>query len=485
MRSPAKAALAAMCFAAATTSGFAAAPRDDTAPPKSDAKAATPSIDGVVGKKLVAIDGSIIAIAGSEGGISRELVAPNGAVQKLNFSFINDRLGTVADAREAKNVIGVFRMTDTNIDIDYADGSSEKLTATSTGGVSVETQSAAHDSFCTVWYPEGHSFSLDDRKAALAQYATRLGLGDLGAEKKEAASKGGCNTSAAPTPTPTRAARIEIPAPKAEAAVAATAPAGTAAAAAGAAAAAATAAKTDTAAQPEPAKTEVAKTEVAKPEVAKAEAAAKIEPAVKTDTGKPEPAKLETASAKAADTVPVPVPNPAPRAAVLASAGTAAAAAKSTVPKIGDIGNAKTIDVRTSEVHPIDPPAAPEAAPAKPEVLASVVPANTPPLSAQRGASSCLTVESDGSHWGFRNHCGYTVQFAYCLMAGGGQLAACKDGAVPGSVSANGFGALVADESLKETDVAHDFRWVACQGGAGEVIPRLDQTDPPVGRCVR
>ena len=99
-------------------------------------------------------------------------------------------------------------------------------------------------------------------------------------------------------------------------------------------------------------------------------------------------------------------------------------------------------------------------------------------------ASSCLSVESDGTHWGFRNHCGYTVQFAYCLM-GPNQLASCGDGAVAGSVAGNGFGALVADESLKETDAKHDFRWVACQGGAGEVIPRLDQIDPPSGRCVR
>jgi hypothetical protein len=236
-------------------------------------------------------------------------------------------------------------------------------------------------------------------------------------------------------------------------------------------------AKADTAAKPEIA---VAKTETAaKPEIA----VAKTETLL-TKTESP-PAKTETAVVKT-DTVAVPVPAPAPRVAVLASAG-AAAAAKSTVPKIADTANAKTIDVRTSEVHPIDPPAlaADAQPPPQPQVLASVVPTTAPPPSAQRGASSCLTVESDGSHWGFRNHCGFTVQFAYCLMAGGGQLAACKDGAVPGSVSGNGFGALVADESLKETDVAHDFRWVACQGGAGEVIPRLDQTDPPVGRCVR
>src|SRR5204862_6364458 len=80
------------------------------------------------------------------------------------------------------------------------------------------------------------------------------------------------------------------------------------------------------------------------------------------------------------------------------------------------------IEVRNSKVHLIDTNSATEPtqvekpeAPA-PQKLASLetnrgaVPPN------QRGASNCLWVESDGSHWGFRNKCEYTVQFAYCLM---------------------------------------------------------------------
>ena len=54
-----------------------------------------------------------------------------------------------------------------------------------------------------------------------------------------------------------------------------------------------------------------------------------------------------------------------------------------------------------------------------------------------------------------------------------------------GSVAANGFGALMADNSLKEQDAAHNFRWIACSGGAGEVVARLDQFEPPAGRCER
>jgi hypothetical protein len=117
-------------------------------------------------------------------------------------------------------------------------------------------------------------------------------------------------------------------------------------------------------------------------------------------------------------------------------------------------------------------------------MVASIDTASPTGAADQRGASTCLSVESDGMHWGFRNHCGYSVQFAYCQLSGTDQLASCRDGTLSGSVAANGFGTLVADESLKETGALHDFRWVACQGGAGEVVPRLDQTNPPSGRCV-
>jgi len=137
----------------------------------------------------------------------------------------------------------------------------------------------------------------------------------------------------------------------------------------------------------------------------------------------------------------------------------------------------KEVDVRDSQVHLVDI-----------DKDAKATDKSSPPnaqIAAQLGASTCLTVESDGRHWGFRNRCGYTVQFAYCTMDAGAQLSSCKDGAVAGSVPANGFGVLMADEGLKEANITHDFRWVACQGGTGEVVPRLDQTDPPTGRCVR
>ena len=77
------------------------------------------------------------------------------------------------------------------------------------------------------------------------------------------------------------------------------------------------------------------------------------------------------------------------------------------------------------------------------------------------------------------------MQFAYCLMNASDPSTSCGEGAVSGSVAANGVGALIADQSLGETNADHDFRWVACGGGAGEVVVHLDRIDPPEGRCVR
>jgi hypothetical protein len=123
------------------------------------------------------------------------------------------------------------------------------------------------------------------------------------------------------------------------------------------------------------------------------------------------------------------------------------------------------------------------------DIMGIAPPAAGSALPEQHDASHCLTVESDGLHWGFRNACGFDVQFAYCLAKGGDNLTACDaagaQGSITGSVPAKGFGALMADKSFSETDAEHDFRWLACDGGAGEVVAHLDRVDPPSGRCVR
>ena len=43
----------------------------------------------------------------------------------------------------------------------------------------------------------------------------------------------------------------------------------------------------------------------------------------------------------------------------------------------------------------------------------------------------------------------------------------------------------MSDTSLKDKDATRSFRWIACSGGAGEVVARLDRFAPPAGRCER
>ncbi len=145
------------------------------------------------------------------------------------------------------------------------------------------------------------------------------------------------------------------------------------------------------------------------------------------------------------------------------------------------------VAVKDSVVHAIDMPmpVLPVTSGGTAEIASIAAPAAGSAEPGQHDASHCLKVESDGSHWGFRNGCGFDVQFAYCMAVGGDNLTACDAGGAMGSVSAGSFGALLADKSFGETDAEHDFRWLACDGGAGEVVAHLDHVDPPSGRCVR
>jgi len=104
---------------------------------------------------------------------------------------------------------------------------------------------------------------------------------------------------------------------------------------------------------------------------------------------------------------------------------------------------------------------------------------------AQPGASDCLTVTSNGEYWGFQNRCAKSVQFSYCETSDANPLTSCRRTSVSGSVAANGFSSLVSDHSVAEGNVEHEFRWMACDGGAGEVVAYLDRFDPPSGRCER
>jgi hypothetical protein len=333
------------------------------------ARPASPLAD-LSGKKLIAVDGAVLNLTAIEGGIERDLTTASGSPQKTTFTFINDRLGTVAaDGKDgANNVTGFFRLTDNGVEVRYADGGGEILSTNDAGGVTLKLEApGTMAAVCRSYYPEGHAFSDAEKKAAVAEYASRLGLGAPPPDN----SCPGAVAASAPPP-------LTMPG--------------------------------------------------AKPQH-HAEAVLK------------HPAKFTTA--------------PKDKIAAL-----------------------ENVTVKNSVVHAID--AMPPMAGLAPSVI-------EPPITpdGQKDASTCLKVESDGSHWGFRNSCTFDIQFSYCLAQGGDSLTGCQAGGVAGSVAAGSFGALLADKSFGGKDAEQDFRWLACNGGAGEVVAHLDHADPPAGRCAR
>ncbi|MBV9548765.1 MAG: hypothetical protein JO256_03720 [Alphaproteobacteria bacterium] len=336
------------------------------------------------GVTLKGVDGSAIALNPIEGGIEMALTAAGGMPQKTTFTFMTDRLGTVVeDGGHGANVTGFFRLTETGVELHYADGRAETLSATQEGGVAMVLTRSDARATCRSWYPAGHIFSDSEKKAALADYAARLGLAAAAASDSAP-----CNM---PIAAPAKLAPETV-------------------------------------------------TVVPRPAVADKRPASR-------------PRAVKTAFTPARPMAPS---RPANRTGLT------------------------PVMVKDSQVHTIDDmvpaPAAGATLPSS-DSHAEAKPDGSDP-------SRCLKVDSDGLNWGFRNACGFAVQFAYCVPADSG-LAACGKGGAPGSVAAHGFGALMADKSLSENGVDHSFRWIACAGGAGEVVAHLDRADPPSGRCDR
>jgi len=364
-------------------------------------------LHAILGKTLLAVDGSVVELNSTEGGFQRVVTLPNGANQLTYFTFMNDRIGTVSNESTAT---GLFRATDDGLAIDYADGLIETMEPISTGGLAIEARRADGVASCTTWYPPGHVFSQSERKAAVEEYAIRLGV------------------VAAVVPGKHRTVR-----PASRACSGAT--------------------------------------------LARAAGTGAVAPAVETAGGLLTNSHPVLRSASAAEETP--------------ASGNKLQAPPGSVPH-----DMQRIPVRNSFVHVIEQPSggnnsqarveevkfAPDAAPALP---APALQSEEPSPQASSNASECLSVASNGEYWGFQNRCARVVQFAYCEMSDANPLTSCRHTSISGSVAANGFSSLVSDRSLSERDVKHDFRWMACQGGAGEVVPRLDGFDPPTGRCMR
>ena len=362
-------------------------------PPDVSARAAaTLPLHDFLGKTLVAVDGSTIDLEQSDGGLTREVTLPTGITQQTDFSFLNDRIGTVSNGSAT---IGLFRVTGEVIETNYLDGKTEAMKPEAGSGILLSLRSTNGTANCTAWYPQGHAFSQDEKKAAVEEYASRLGVGDYATSKKHRTSHtassacgGGFVTTMAATGTQT--------------------------------------------------------------------------------AGTTPLAQLSPAPGERFDT---------------------------------DIYNhgsgLQAIPVKDSPVHLIDAPYEPimEQKPVQdarfglnPEVpQAPALPSTSTGLAAQpvSDASQCLSVANSDGYWGFQNKCGSAVQFAYCEMSDENPLISCHHTSVAGSVAANGFSALINERSLSEQAVDHEFRWMACDGGAGEVVPHLDNVNPPSGRCLR
>lgn len=342
----------------------------------------------MLGTEFAAVDGATLELGLTDNGFERTVVLPNGNSQKVAFAFANGPVGTVLDVEKA---VGVFRAKPDEIDIDYADGTTETLAEESGGGMVQRAHSADGHAMCTAWYPQGHVFSQSEKEAAVQEYASRLGVSVNASSKKQRTREASpaCGGAFIASGTPQQAAGVE-----------------------------------------------------------------------NNDTSK----AIATPVERSASGIREPEPHTA-----------------------GLEHNA--VAVATSIVHPVDDRVAHlertsfapnQSVRASNDVgAASAVPASEP------GASDCLSVTSNGEYWGFQNRCEKTVQFAYCEMSEANPLTSCKRASVAGSVAANGFSALVSDRSLAEKNEEHEFRWMACDGGAGEVVPHLDKIDPPSGRCER
>lgn len=150
-------------LAAGTFNAYAAAPEQAAVAPAAFESAS-----------LVAVDGAGLLLQQIDGGFARQITRPGDAPAKTIFRILQGRFGTVV---ENGTITGLFAMDASGITTEYADGRSELLLR-DTDAVSLALRTANGEVSCATWYPAGHQFTAAERKAALAQYARRLGLTD-------------------------------------------------------------------------------------------------------------------------------------------------------------------------------------------------------------------------------------------------------------------------------------------------------------------
>jgi pilus biogenesis CpaD protein len=408
-------------------------------------RADSPWLAEFTNQELTAVDGSKLTLTPSEGRVVLTIASPGGTEQKSTFTFLNDRLGTVADEGDKDDIAAVFRQSDIGFEITYGDGRSASLVANTADGLTLTRRTPSGESGCMSWYPAGHAFSAEERRAAVAAYAASLGVPDTAPAPKKG-RKAARVVAAVPVVHPPPCAPA-LRAPKMQAA--------------GVEVRSAVVHAVDAAPSPPPA---------AAPQAAPA-------PAPKVDAAAP-----SYRSIKLPFTTPDTglAPQDAARLSIfVAEFLTAGTSAMSIVPPNGANNDAATAYVRDRLVaqgvprdHIVIGTRAPGDADARVEL--GYLSASSGSLS----ASSCLSVEADGPNLGFRNHCAFNIQYAYCLLRSADPTLGCDTGAKAGQVAPNAFSALMAGPGAE-----HDVRWVACNGDLGRIAAHIDRAEPPAGRC--
>lgn len=132
----------------------------------------------VADQEMTSVDGSTLTLSQMEGRLQLNFVSHNGETQKSTFTYLSDTLGTVLDDGDNAKISGFFRQTDTGLEIQYGDGRTASLYANNEDGVTVSRKYTSGASACVSWYPQGHHFSEEERRAAVAAYAQSLGVNE-------------------------------------------------------------------------------------------------------------------------------------------------------------------------------------------------------------------------------------------------------------------------------------------------------------------
>ncbi|MBV8977483.1 MAG: hypothetical protein JO261_15260 [Alphaproteobacteria bacterium] len=174
---------------------------------------------GVSNMELKAVDDSQMTLSPMEGRIVLEFTPRGGTAQKTFFSFMSDKMGTIAEDEGSTRPSGFFRLSDVGLEMQYEDGRTASLFANVAGGLTMTRQGTNGQSVCVSWFPKEHVFSAAERQAAVAAYAQSLGIAQhaerKGRHRKPAPAVASICSPAikAPPPRSAPARRAETPAP--------------------------------------------------------------------------------------------------------------------------------------------------------------------------------------------------------------------------------------------------------------------------------